>query len=100
MDTRVQVAAHFTVNPAKLVVGAIEFPSQVTVTLAVGDQIEPQKVDFDVAFTVEQRAKIEEKLNTLIIEAGRTAKPVEAPAAVAISPPSPDEAEGALNLFD
>lgn len=89
MEKRIQIATHFTIDPAKEVLGAINYPAKATVTLVVGDQIDASKVDFDVAFTPEQKAKIEEKLNALILEAGRTAKPV-----ASTSGPAVDTSQG------
>ena len=56
METRVQIAAHFTIDPAKQTAGAIAYPAQVSLTLSVGDQIEAKKVAFVEAFSPEQRA--------------------------------------------
>lgn len=79
METRVQIATHFTIDPTKQTLGAIEYPEKVTITLAIGEHIDPQKIEFDVAITAEQKSKIEEQLNALIIETGRTAKPINTP---------------------
>jgi len=104
METRVQVASHFKIDPAKQTLGAIEYPDKVTVTLSIGDELIPSKVDFDVAFSAEQRAEIEEKLNTLIIESGKKAQKVSDPAYTASANSAnqsvtPDNEEEGESLF-
>ena len=93
MEQRIQIATHFTIDPAKQVLGSIKYPDKVTVTLAIGEHLEPQKINFDVAFTTEQKEKIEEHLNTLIIESSRTAKPVN------ISTSTPSDEDEEISLF-
>lgn len=76
-EKRIQIATHFTIDPAKQTLGAIQFPETVTVTMVVGDEIIPKKVAFKDAFSHEQIMEIEIKVNALVKEALRTAKPVE-----------------------
>jgi ribosomal protein L12E/L44/L45/RPP1/RPP2 len=80
MEQRVQIATHFKIDPAKEKIGAINYPEMVQVTLAVGDKMDVKKVSFDMAITPEQKAKIDEFMKELILESGRTAKAVSAPA--------------------
>ncbi|MCK9172379.1 MAG: hypothetical protein M0O99_02705 [Desulfuromonas thiophila] len=98
METRVQIAAHFTIDPAKQVIGSISWPKEVVLTLAVGDELVPKKVLFSEAFSAEQQAEIERLLNAKIIEAGRTAKPVASPA-VAREQREDQSTETEMSLF-
>lgn len=82
-EKRIQIAAHFNIDPAKQTLGAIQFPETVTVTMVVGDEIIPKKVAFKNAFSHEQIMEIENKVNAMVKESLRTAKPVESKPAAA-----------------
>lgn len=84
-EKRIQIAAHFTIDPAKQTLGAVQYPETVTVTMVVGDEIIPKKVAFKDAFSHEQIMEIENKVNELVKEALRTAKPVESKPASALA---------------
>lgn len=82
-EKRIQIAAHFTIDPAKQTLGAIQYPETVTVTMVVGDEIIPKKVAFKDAFSHDQIVEIENKVNAMVKESLRTAKPVESKPAAA-----------------
>lgn len=83
-EIRVQVAFHFTIDPAAQIIGDITYPAQVQRTMVVGEEIDVSKVSFDSVFSSEVFTFIDEKANTVVAEQLRTAKPVSAPKATSV----------------
>lgn len=74
----VQIARNFRIDPSRCELGGIPYPEQVIETLSVGDELlEPRKVSFDEAFSIDDLTQISETLNRLISDAKRKAKPAE-----------------------
>lgn len=72
---RVQAAAHFQIDLTDVDPNNIAFPETVTVTLSVGDEFTPEKVPFNIAFTPDQIAKLEDTIKARAIQAQRKAAP-------------------------
>lgn len=79
-ELRVQLAVHFTVDPNSQVIGAIAYPEQVQRTVSVGtDIIEMAKVDFKEGFVGVVFTAIDAKLNEIVNDVLRKAKPSSRP---------------------
>ena len=70
-DVRVQVAFHFTFDPAKQLA---EIPTEITKTLAVGDVLVPEKVASAI-FAGPTKAKILDEMSKLVVKHQKKAKP-------------------------
>lgn len=76
-EIRVQVAYHFKIDPAKQAPGLVRIPEQITRTVAVGDEVRPEKVSPDSIPAADQ-AVILAELEKMVAEATRTARPAGA----------------------
>lgn len=74
METRVQVAYHFKIDPAQLLPGSIRLPEQITRTITVGEEIIPAKVSID-CLPAADRAALMAEIDKQTREATRTARP-------------------------
>jgi hypothetical protein len=88
METRVQVAYHFKIDPAKLIAVTdperIALPEQITRTVSVGDEFDTEKVAAQ-SLSPWDRTALREAIAKLIPEATRTAKPIGSPSAPGIN---------------
>lgn len=79
-EIRVQLAMHFAIDPNTQVIGAIAYPEQVQRTLSVGtDIINMDKVSFRECFKGEAFTSIDTKLNEIVNDVLRKAKPSSKP---------------------
>jgi len=86
MQTRVQVAYHFQIDPAQLVPGAVRLPEQITRTVCVGEHFKTEKVSSDCLPAADQ-AELLDAMEKQVREATRTARPAGAgPAALPEEP--------------
>jgi hypothetical protein len=74
METRVQVAYHFKIDPAKLVPGQIRLPEQIIRTVSVGDDLTTEKVSLE-SLSSWDRDALRDALEKQTCEATRTARP-------------------------
>lgn len=78
-ETRVQVAYHFKIDPAKLVAGMdperIPLPEQITRTVSVGDELTTEKVA-SMSLAPYDRSALRAAIAKQVPEATRTAKPI------------------------
>lgn len=100
METRVQVAYHFKVDPAKLIPGAVRLPETITRTVAVGDEMKTEKISSSVLSPTDRAALIAE-IEKQTAEANRVARPAdEIPEAAQTSAvAAASETEEGMNAF-
>lgn len=92
METRVQVAYHFKIDPAKLTPGQVRLPEQITRTVSVGDDFTTEKVSLE-SLTAWDRSALCTVLDKQTVEATRTARPAGSSAAPSIDagPAGPED---------
>lgn len=92
MELRAQVAYHFKFDPTQ----AAKLPDMITCTVSVGDEVRPEKVSY-LAIGPKESAVLMELMKKAMVEATRTAKPVDATqAAIIAEEDGPNEEEEAF----
>lgn len=79
-ETRAQVAYHFKFDPAKETVGLVRLPEMITRTVAVGDEVVPEKVSSNTIPETDRAALLTE-MEKQVVETTRTARPAGSTAA-------------------
>jgi hypothetical protein len=90
-ETRVQVAFHFTFDPAKELA---DIPDEITKTIAIGTELIAEKMP-NCALSVNDKTKILLAMDKLVFEAQKKAKPAPKPATVS-KPAEENNAQGSL----
>ena len=73
-EVRVQVAFHFTFDPAKQLAA---LPEEITKTIAVGDKVTPEKVQSGKVIGDATRTAMLIEMEKLVLAAQKTAKPAK-----------------------
>ncbi len=73
-ETRVQIAYHFKFDPAQEIVGPVRIPEMISRTIAVGDEVIPEKVASN-SIPESDRAALLVEMEKQVREATRKAKP-------------------------
>ncbi|WP_321367969.1 hypothetical protein [uncultured Desulfuromusa sp.] len=74
-ETRAQIAYHFKFDPAQEIVGPVRMPEMVSRTIAVGNEVIPEKVASSSIPEADRTALLIE-MEKQVREATRKAKPV------------------------
>lgn len=75
-EQRAQVAYHFKFDPAQLIPGAVRLPETITRTIAIGEEIRPEKIPSS-SLNPSDRAALVAEMEKLAAQANRVARPVD-----------------------